>query len=265
MTQSEQVKACCAAAYSSDLVGLLLGESYHPGGLALTRRLAGALQLRPGQRVLDLAAGRGTSALLLAQEYGAEVVGVDLSTDNVAAATDTAAAVGLSDRVRFHSGDAEQLSFADASFDAVVCECAFCTFPDKPAAAAELARVLRPGGRVGIADVVADRDRLPDRLTSLGAWVSCIAGARAVADYAATLTDAGLRVRQTERRDDAVVAMVEQIRARIDVLAMTARKRAEAAGLDFDQAGPVLCAAATAASEGAIGYVMIVADKPRRR
>ena len=57
-----------------------------------------------------------------------------------------------SGKVRFHLGDAERLPLPDNTFDALVCECAFCTFPDKATAAAEFARVLRPGGRVGIAD-----------------------------------------------------------------------------------------------------------------
>jgi hypothetical protein len=72
------VKSCCAAVYGVELVGLVLGDSYHPGGAALTRRLAGALGLRSGQRVLDVAAGIGTSALLLAAERDVDVVGVDL-------------------------------------------------------------------------------------------------------------------------------------------------------------------------------------------
>jgi hypothetical protein len=76
---ADEVKACCAATYSSDVVALLLGYSYHPGGLALTRRLAARLGLAAGQRVLDVAAGRGGSGLLLAAEFGVTVDGVDLS------------------------------------------------------------------------------------------------------------------------------------------------------------------------------------------
>jgi len=72
----ETLKACCVAAYEQDLVALLLGESYHPGGLDLTRHLARALDLRPGQRVLDVAAGAGTTACLLAAEFGVDVDGI---------------------------------------------------------------------------------------------------------------------------------------------------------------------------------------------
>ncbi len=101
MTTPADVKACCAAAYSSDLVALLLGDSYHPGGQALTRRLAAAMQLRTGQSVLDVAAGRGTSALTIAREYDTTVVGVDLSAPNVALANDAAEAAGLPNALTF--------------------------------------------------------------------------------------------------------------------------------------------------------------------
>jgi 2-polyprenyl-3-methyl-5-hydroxy-6-metoxy-1,4-benzoquinol methylase len=127
VTAAGQVKSCCAAAYSSDVVTLLLGESYHPGGLGLTRRLASHLSPSPGARVLDVACGRGATALLLAAEHRARVGGVDLSPANVALAQGAASAAGLADRVAFCVGDAERLPYPEATFDAVVCECALCT------------------------------------------------------------------------------------------------------------------------------------------
>lgn len=257
----DEAKACCAAAYGSDLVALLLGGSYHPGGLALTRRLADRLRLTPPERVLDVAAGRGSTALLLAREFDVEVDGVDLAAANVVLARGAADAAGLGDRVRFHDGDAERLPFDNESFTAVLCECAFCTFPDKPTAAAELARVLRPGGRVGLTDVTADPDRLPSELTSLAAWVACVADARPLAAYADILTSVGLRVTSTERHDAAMVRMIDQIEARLSVVRMTAKTRAEALGLDLDQAAPVLAAARTAVADGTIGYGLLVAEK----
>ena len=114
----------------------LLGESFHPGGAALTERLGQLLGLTPESRVLDAASGKGTSALLLAQTVRLHASsGVDLSDQNVAHATAEADRLGLAGRVSFEVGDAEQLPLDDASVDAVICECAFCTFPDKPLAA----------------------------------------------------------------------------------------------------------------------------------
>jgi SAM-dependent methyltransferase len=261
-TGPEVVKACCAATYGADVVALLLGDAYHPGGLALTRQLVDLLALTPTEQVLDVASGRGTTALMLAGDYGLRVEGVDLSAANVALALGAAHAADLAARVVFTTGDAEALPYPDAIFDAVVCECAFCTFPDKPTAAAELARVLRPGGRVGITDVVAEPGRLPAELTGLAAWVACIADARPVAEYAAILTDAGLRVTHTGRHDVALSRMIDQIEARLAVVRMTARDRAEALGVDLDRAPTVVAAARAAVADGALGYAMLTAGKP---
>jgi arsenite methyltransferase len=255
------VKACCAAAYSSDLVAMLLGEAYHPGGLALTRRLTGHLALRPGQAVLDVASGPGATARLLAGEHRVSVTGVDLSAANVDRATREA---GGAEGVRFRVGDAERLPLPDASVDAVVCECAFCTFPDKPTAAAELARVLRPGGRVGITDVTVEPDRLPGSLSGLAARVACIADARPATAYKALLRDAGLRVVVTERHDQAMARMIDQIEARLRLVALTSRDRAEDLGLDLDRADEMLATARDSVACGVIGYCLLAAEKPRR-
>jgi SAM-dependent methyltransferase len=257
--------SCCAAAYSSDLVAMLLGESYHPGGLTLTRRLADRLALADGARVLDVAAGRGTSALMLAGELAVTVHGIDRSAANMALATGAARAAGVADRTAFYVGDSAALPFPDEQFDAVVCECALCTFPDKPAAAAEFARVLRPGGRVGITDVTtesaASPNAWPDELTTLGARIACIADARPLDGYAALLTGAGLRVRHTERHDAAIIRLLDQIEARLTLVRMTARAEAEALGLDFAQVGPLLAAARAVAAAGQLGYGLLVAEK----
>jgi len=210
-----------------------------------------------------VASGPGTTALLLAAEFGVQVLGVDLAVDNVTRAAEAAAEAGAADRVRFEVGDAERLPCPDGGFDAVVCECALCTFPDKPAAAAEFARVLRAGGRIGITDVTVDRARLPPELTGTAARVACVADARPLAGYAELLQDAGLRVLLSEPHDQAVARMVEQIEARLTLLRITARDRLTAAGIDLDRAGPVLAAARRAVADGVLGYGLLVAEKPR--
>lgn len=256
-----QVKACCAASYSSDLVSMLLGPSYHPGGTRLTRRLLDSVGLQPGERLADVACGLGTTSLYAAQEYGAFVDGVDLSASNVALATGAADAARIPDRARFHHGDAEALPLGDGDVDVIVCECALCTFPDKPTAIAEMARVLRPGGRIGISDVTADRDRLPVELTGLGARIACVADARSADEYQTLLTAHRLRVRLVEQHPQALGRMVRQIGARVELLRMTQRERAAALGLDFDRVQPILSAAHDAIENGALGYALIVAEK----
>ncbi len=256
-----QVKACCATGYSSDLVTLLLGPSYHPGGTSLTRRLLDALQVRPGERLVDVACGVGTTSLLAAQEYGALVDGVDLSEANVKLATGAAAAADLAHRAQFHHGDAEAIPLADVGWDVVVCECALCTFPDKQTAVSEMARVLKPGGRVGITDMTADRDRLPAELTTLQAWIACVADARTAEDYRDLLTDAGLKVLRIEDHQGALDRMIRHIEARLELLRITARPRLEEAGFDLSRARPVFHSARTAVRDGILGYVLVVAEK----
>jgi ubiquinone/menaquinone biosynthesis C-methylase UbiE len=258
---SDTIKACCAAAYQQDVVALVLGESYHPGGLDLTRHLARTLGLRPGQRVLDVAAGPGTTACLLAADFGVDVDGVDLGPASVERARAAAAERGLEDRVRFHVGDAEHLPFDDATFDALVCECAWCTFPGKATAAAEFARVLRPGGQVGITDVTVDPARLDPELATLAGYVACIADARPAAEYAALLEAAGLRVVASEAHDDALSRMIDQIEGR---LRMWAVLRPPGATLEPEVILRYTTAAAAAVTTGAAGYHLLIARKPEQ-
>ena len=89
------VKHCCAAAYDSDAARVLLGDSFHPGGIKLTERLGQILKLTPRTRVLDVGAGRGASAIFLATRFGCDVVGVDYSRRNVEAANQEARANDL--------------------------------------------------------------------------------------------------------------------------------------------------------------------------
>jgi ubiquinone/menaquinone biosynthesis C-methylase UbiE len=260
-TDATTLKACCADGYSSDVVALLLGPSYHPGGLRLTRRLLDTVELAPGDRLADVASGIGTTSLLAAAEYDARVDGVDLSAANVTLAGGAARAGGVADRVRFHHGDAEALPLPDAAYDVVVCECALCTFPDKATAAAEMARVLRPRGRIAITDITADRDRLPPELTGVAAWVACVADARPVDDYVSILAAAGLRVTTVEQHTAALEQMVRQVAARLELLRMTSPGRLEELGLDLTRAGPVLAAAQAAIRDGVLDYVLLTGDK----
>ena len=261
METAEELKSCCAALYEKDWVRLLLGDSYHPGGLALTERLGQVLELRPEMRILDVAAGRGTSALHLAQKFGCEVVGTDLSAEMVRLATQSAAEAGLSDRVTFVQGDAERLPFEENAFDAVICECAFCTFPDKPTAAREFVRVVRPGGSVGLSDLTRE-SKLPSELESLLAWVACIADARPLEEYAEHLRSAGCAGIRTEAHHEALAQMVKEIRGRlVTAQLLVGLKKIELPEVDLAQAQTVARSAEQAIRDGKLGYALIAGQR----
>ena len=264
MTEGAQLKAGCAAAYESEFARVLLGGSLHPGGTALTARLGELLDLRPGQRVLDVAAGSGESAIFIAKRFGCEMCGVDFGADQVATASQRAAAADVAGRVRFERGDAEQLPFTAESFDAAVCECAFCTFPDKRTAAREFARVLKSGGRLGLSDLTRSGP-LPPELEGLLAWISCIADARPVSEYVCYLEEAGFTAVSVESHDQALAQMVREIQGKLlSAELMVKLKKLELPGADFEQAKRLARAAAEAVRCGLLGYSLLTATAPLR-
>jgi SAM-dependent methyltransferase len=252
-----EIKACCSQLYSSDIASVLLGDNLHPGGTATTSRLAQLLALDSSRTVLDVACGRGASAIHLARTIGCRVVGIDLSDANVEVASEAAHQAGVADLCTFMTGDAESLTDKDARFDAVICECAFCTFPDKPKAAREFARVLVPGGAVGISDVTRTGPTDPD-LNGLLAWVACVADARSAQGYAALLGEAGLQVECTEAHDDALVSLLERVQARLVVGRVLSTVNREAtAGWDIDRAHALVRAALDGVHAGTLGYAIM--------
>jgi ubiquinone/menaquinone biosynthesis C-methylase UbiE len=255
---NEDLKSCCATLYESDFARLLLGDSFHPGGLRLTQRLGELLQLGPRARVLDVASGKGESAIFMAQSFGCEVIGIDFGRENVKDATSRASEAKITHLVSFRQGDAEKIDFPDTSFDAVICECAFCTFPDKPPAASEFARVLRPGGGVGLSDLTRSTT-LPPELTGLLAWISCIADARPVEEYAAYLRSAGISGIEIEPHDEALAEMVRDIQGKLlGAELMSKLQKVDLEGVDFAQAKALARAAAAAVRSKTLGYAVIV-------
>jgi arsenite methyltransferase len=182
----------------------LLGGELHPGGAATTRRALTIVDPKPGERLLDVACGAGQSALMAARERDLVVSGVDASEALLADARERAVAEGLGERAEFVCADAELLPFEDGSFDLALCECSLCLFPDKATAVGELHRVLRPGGRLALADIVAKRERLPEELRGALATVACVGEALSSEELARLLEATGFFIRVMEvRRDDA--------------------------------------------------------------
>lgn len=121
----------------------------HPGGFKATRRLAESCHLSEHTRVVDIACGKGTSAIYLAQRYGCEVVGIDISEDLVAQATTLTKRKGLEEKVSFRVGDALELPFLDNEFDVAISQAMLVLVGDKQKAIQEALRVTKPGGYLG--------------------------------------------------------------------------------------------------------------------
>lgn len=261
MSEAAELKSCCAAVYQSDFARVLLGNSFHPGGLELTSRVGGLLELRASDKLLDVAAGRGESAIFLAQKFGCRVTGIDLGPGNVTEARALADGAGVANLVQFEHGDAERLDFPDASFDVLLCECAFCTFPDKRAAAAEFSRVLRPGGRLGLSDMTRSGE-LPAELSGLLAWISCIGDAQSVGEYISHLERAGFEIALVEVHDDAVSQMVRDIQGRLLAAELMVKlEKLDLGGVNFQEAKAMARCAAGAIRAGLLGYSLITARK----
>lgn len=256
-----EIKDCCAASYTGAAARFLLGDTFHPGGLELTRHLLGELRVGAAHTIVDVASGPGTSAILAARELGCSVVGVELSADNVSAATATASGAGLGDRVRFVHGDAESLPFPDQSADGALCECALCLFPDKQAALGEIARVLRPGARLALSDVTGEPTRLPEELSGLAAWAACVADARPLDEIAALVADAGLTVERAEAQDRLLTELVGRVEARLRLARVMRHGLPADLEANVERALGLAGAVRDAIGDGALGYAVVVARR----
>ena len=170
------------------------------------------LALRPGETVLDLGSGPGLDAFLAARRVGAggRVIGVDMTPEMIDRARRGAREAGLP-QVEFRQGRLEDLPVEDASIDAVTSNCVINLVPDKARVFAEAARVLRPGGRMVISDIVLDGP-LPAALAKdLLAYVGCVAGAMPREDYFAAVRAAGLSEILVLSDTDAVKLLGDEI------------------------------------------------------
>lgn len=123
-------------------------ETLHPGGFSLTKRTAELADLKDGVMLLDVSSGRGTQSIYYAKEFGAQVIGIDLSEDMVKTATRNARRENIGNKVRFEIGDSQNLPFGDNRFDVVINECAVGIPDDSQKVLNEMVRVAKPGGKI---------------------------------------------------------------------------------------------------------------------
>ena len=149
-------------------------------------------ELRPGEAVLDLGSGSGLDCFLAAEKVGAKgrVVGLDMSDDMLALAGRNLAKVGAAN-VEFHKGEMEAMPLPDATFDVIISNCVINLSPDKDAVFRESFRVLKPGGRLRVSDIVWTRTPTAKERDDLASWAGCVAGALEIDEYVAKLRAAG--------------------------------------------------------------------------
>ena len=196
-------ETCCDPDPAADAVGGFSAGLYRPGetdGLPEAAVLASlgcgnplaVAELRAGERVLDLGSGGGIDVLLSARRVGLSgfAWGVDMTDDMLALARRNATEAGAAN-VEFVKGTIEAVPLPDASVDVVISNCVINLSVDKPAVLAEMFRVLMPGGRIGISDIVAEDQMSPADRAAAGSYTGCIAGALSRAEYLSGLAAAG--------------------------------------------------------------------------
>jgi hypothetical protein len=257
----ERGKWCCSDLYESDLVQMILGDSFHPGGEKLTLRLAELLSLSGADRVLDIASGRGTTAILLAKTFGCKVIGVDRGMKNMKKAREISEEQDLSSLVSFTRGKAKKLPFGDEVFDVVTSECSFSIFPDKERVAIEIHRVLKPSGRLGIADMTVNTNELPDDMREYLWRAACIANAQTVDKYVEIFRKVGFKDFRTEGHNKSLFEMIEIIKNRIFIAELGSGLSKLDINIDFEKANHLISRVKSLLHEGKLGYVLITAKK----
>ncbi len=245
--------ACCAAFYEQEWVATLLADSFHPGGTALTQRLVDDLALPSESTVLDLACGTGTTALLLAAR-GHRVIAVDFSEKNMARVRARAEGAGVADRITSHVADAAALPLRDASVDAVIAECALSTFANKRVAVTQMCRVLRPGGRIGITDMVLNAPLPAHVAEAVGPW-ACLQDALTVSGYQRLFLEAELRAVHYADESNTLRAMARDLKRKLVVVGLGKMAGALAdMDLDIAHSRALLADAVALVNQGVVEY-----------
>ncbi len=202
VSEDEKINALISTrlGYSEDDIAAVPGGADMGLGCGNPRAIA---SLRPGETVLDLGSGGGFDAFLAAAEVGesGRVIGVDMTPAMISKARANADKGGYR-QVEFRLGEIEHLPVADASVDVVISNCVINLSPDKPQVFREMFRVLKPGGRVAVSDVVASTE-LPESMRNDPYLHSaCVAGASLVADLEQWLAEAGFTAIAIQPRDE---------------------------------------------------------------
>jgi ubiquinone/menaquinone biosynthesis C-methylase UbiE len=229
-TPAAASSSCCGPAVSTaDASGeqVFGGALYESGEAAEAPEMAVAASLgcgvptavadlKEGETVLDLGSGAGADVLISARRVGptGKAIGLDMTDEMLALARANAEQAGV-ENVEFHKGYIEAIPLPEASVDVVISNCVLNLSGDKPRVLREVARVLRPGGRFAVSDVIADEGMDDATRADMQKWTGCIAGALTRREFEEALADAGLldiEIRETHRVHEQAAAAI--VRAR---------------------------------------------------
>ncbi len=262
MTLEREVLSCCATTYSHPLARWLLGDSLHPGGLALTSRLARLAGVGPESTVLDAGSGLGATAVHLAETTGCRVVGVALERAGIEAGEELARSHGVEDRVSFLQGDLLEVELRDDRYDVALMECVLSILPRKGQALRRLIGALRPGGHLATTDVTVSGP-LPQELRGALAIAGCVGDALSLEDYGRLLEEQGLLVDAREELGETAASTLGKVNEKLAVLESFAGlgKLPLSDGL-LTHGKRVLAAAHELVLRGTLSYGLLVARRP---
>jgi len=244
-----QQSSCCGPSQASNAVRLYdaaeigdLPDSVTDASLGCGNPVAIA-SLQPGETVLDLGAGGGIDCFLAAQQVGpaGHVIGLDMTPEMVRLARRNARKMGVSN-VDFRWGEMEEMPLSDESIDTIISNCVINLSLDKDAVFGESFRVLRPGGRLAVSDIVTYGELPAPIRQSLEAWAGCVAGALDEDDYLSKMRTAGFVDVEVTSRDY----------AEVDALAESPEARQILGDTDID----------ASALRGKIASIKVMARKP---
>jgi arsenite methyltransferase len=256
--------SCCGAAPASDCCDPITANLYDASQIGQIPQEAvlaslgcgnptALAELRPGEVVLDLGSGGGIDVLLSARRVspGGKAYGLDMTDEMLALANENRRKSGI-ENVEFLKGEIENIPLPDNSVDVIISNCVINLSADKDKVLREAFRVLKPGGRFAVSDVVTRGEILPEVRQNVLAWVGCIAGALDENDYRAKLTAAGfeqvdLEPTRIHRAEDARVFLagqgidVETIAPQVDGKVVSAFIRAVKPAPKNACCGPTCC------------------------
>src|SRR4051794_3639544 len=211
LTAPEKSGGCCCAAEPDQTFGTGLYAGHDTEGateVALSASLGcgvptAVADLHEGETVLDLGSGGGADILISARRVGptGRAIGLDMTDEMLDLARRNAAEAGVPN-AEFRKGYIEDIPLEAASVDVVISNCVINLSADKPAVIREVARVLKPGGRFAVSDVIADRGMDAATRADMAAWTGCVAGALTRDEFERALSEAGLvdvEIRETHR------------------------------------------------------------------